>query len=64
MNQKEISGTWNLLKIKLRRQPVSLTSDEEELLETIQKATGRTRDEIIRLIRELTEPISGSLEEW
>jgi uncharacterized protein YjbJ (UPF0337 family) len=53
-----MKGTWNIAKGKLKQKFAQLTDDdlqyvegkEDELLGRIQKRTGRTREEIERVI--------------
>ncbi len=60
MDKLEIKGTWNETKGKLKQKYGELTDDdltyaegkEDELLGRIQKKTGKTRDEVKRMIRE------------
>ncbi len=60
MDKLEIKGSWNETKGKLKQQYAELTDDdltytegkEEELLGRIQKKTGKTRDEVKKMIRE------------
>jgi uncharacterized protein YjbJ (UPF0337 family) len=60
MNTLEFKGNWNMVKGKLKQKYAELTDDdlkytqglEEELLGRIQKRTGRTRDEVERMVRE------------
>lgn len=60
MNTLELKGNWNIAKGKLKQRFAQLTDDdlqyvdgkEDELLGRIQKRTGRTREEIERVISE------------
>lgn len=60
MNTLELRGRWNIAKGKLKQKFAQITDDdfayiegkEEELLGRIQKRTGRTREEIERVIAE------------
>ena len=60
MERPETVGTWSTLKRKIRTASTSLSSDEEEFLKDIQRAVGRTREEVIRIIGELGEPAAGN----
>tara|TARA_R110002096_G_scaffold348682_1_gene541920 strand:- start:652 stop:837 length:186 start_codon:yes stop_codon:yes gene_type:complete len=61
MDKLEIKGSWNEAKGKLKQKYGELTDDdltytegkEDELLGRIQKKTGKTRDEVKEMIREL-----------
>lgn len=61
MDKLEIKGNWNEMKGKLKQKYADLTDDdlkysegkEEELVGKIQKKTGKTRDEVVKAIREL-----------
>ncbi len=61
MDKLEIKGSWNEAKGKLKQKYAELTDDdltyaegkEDELLGRIQKKTGKTRDEVKKIIREL-----------
>lgn len=60
MDKLEIKGDWNETKGKLKQQYGELTDDdlayekgkEDELVGRIQKKTGKTRDEVKKMIRE------------
>ena len=60
MNTLQIKGNWNIAKGKLKQQWADLTDDdleyaegkEEELLGRIQKRTGKTREEIEKVIND------------
>lgn len=60
MDKLEIKGNWNETKGKLKQQYADLTDDdlayergkEDELVGRIQQKTGKTRDEVKRMIRE------------
>lgn len=59
MDKLEIKGKWNQLKGKLKQKYSSLTDDdlmyeegkEDELVGTIQKKTGESRDAIIKFLK-------------
>ncbi|MDP4173846.1 MAG: CsbD family protein [Bacteroidota bacterium] len=61
MDRLEIKGNWNQLKGKLKQKYANLTDDDlryeegkdDELLGRIQKRTGRTREEIIKEIKNM-----------
>ncbi|HZH71501.1 MAG TPA: CsbD family protein [Mariniphaga sp.] len=61
MDKLEIKGNWNVLKGKLKQKYGDLSDNdltytegkEDELVGRIQKATGKTREEVIREIRSL-----------
>jgi uncharacterized protein YjbJ (UPF0337 family) len=61
MDKLEIKGNWNELKGKLKQKYGNLTDDdlkyaegkEDELLGSIQKKTGKSRDEVVKEIRSL-----------
>ncbi len=61
MDKLEIKGSWNETKGKLKQKYGELTDDdltytegkEDELLGRIQKKTGKTRDEVKDMIRDL-----------
>jgi len=60
MNTLQIKGNWNVLKGQLKQRFAQLTDNdlryeegkEEELLGRIQRRTGKTRDEVERVIHE------------
>lgn len=60
MNALELKGDWNIVKGKLKQKYAQLTDDdlrfakgqEEELLGRIQKRTGKTRDEVERVVKD------------
>jgi uncharacterized protein YjbJ (UPF0337 family) len=60
MNKLELKGNWNIAKGKLKQRFAKLTDNdlrymegqEDELVGRIQKATGETREEVERVIRE------------
>jgi len=61
MDKFEIKGNWNELKGKLKQKYADLTDadltftkgQEEELLGKIQKKIGKSREEVIRMIKSL-----------
>ncbi|AEV31539.1 CsbD family protein [Owenweeksia hongkongensis] len=61
MDKLEIKGSWNEAKGKLKQKYGELTDDdltytegkEDELYGRIQKKTGKTRDEVKKMFREL-----------
>ncbi|MGE5679803.1 MAG: CsbD family protein [Bacillota bacterium] len=61
MDRLEIKGNWNQLKGRLKQKYANLTDDDlryeegkdEELLGRIQKRTGQTRDQIIKMIKDI-----------
>lgn len=61
MKNLQLKGNWNVLKGKLKQKYGDLTEDdltyvegkEDELLGTIQKKTGKTKDEL-----------AGELKDW
>lgn len=58
MNTLQLKGNWNIIKGKLKQQFADLTDDdlkyvegkETEWMGRIQKRTGKTREEIERII--------------
>jgi uncharacterized protein YjbJ (UPF0337 family) len=60
MNKLQIKGNWNVIKGKLKQQYADLTDDdllydegkEEELLGRLQKKTGKTDAELIKMIND------------
>lgn len=58
MNTLQLKGNWNIIKGKLKQQYADLTDDdlkyvegkETELIGRLQKRTGKTREEIERVI--------------
>jgi uncharacterized protein YjbJ (UPF0337 family) len=58
MNSNELTGTWNVVKAKLKQQYAQLTDDdlilvegkEEELFGRLQVLLGRTKEEILSSI--------------
>jgi len=63
METLKIKGTWNQLKGKLKQKYADLTDDdllyiegkEDELYGRLQNRLGKTREEVIREIREEVE---------
>jgi uncharacterized protein YjbJ (UPF0337 family) len=61
MDTLEIKGNWNELKGKLKEKYAVLTDNdlafeegkEDQLVGQIQQKTGKTRDEVLKAIREL-----------
>lgn len=61
MDKLEFKGSWNEVKGKLKQKYGDLTDDdltytegkEDELYGRIQKKTGKTRDEVKKMIREI-----------
>jgi uncharacterized protein YjbJ (UPF0337 family) len=61
MDKLEIKGNWNELKGKLKQKYAGLTDSdltykegqEEELLGKIQKKIGKSREDIIKMIKSL-----------
>jgi uncharacterized protein YjbJ (UPF0337 family) len=68
MNTLQLKGHWNILKGKLKQQFANLTDDdlqyvegkEEELIGRIQKRTGKTREELERVLNDDDECGCGS----
>jgi uncharacterized protein YjbJ (UPF0337 family) len=60
MNTMQLKGNWNVVKGKLKQRFANLTDDdlryvegrEDELLGRLQQRTGRTREEIERILDE------------
>jgi uncharacterized protein YjbJ (UPF0337 family) len=60
MNHLQIKGNWNVVKGQLKQRFAQLTDNdlgyeegkEEELLGRIQKRTGKTREEVEKLLDE------------
>jgi uncharacterized protein YjbJ (UPF0337 family) len=58
MNKLQITGSWNEIKGKLKRQYGNLTDDdlafaegkEDELLGRVQKRLGKSKDEVRQMI--------------
>lgn len=69
VNQQELQGKWNELKGVLRKKWGSLTDDDltsfhgnvDQLVGTIQRKTGETRDSIERFLNQATEDAPGTL---
>ena len=63
MNTLQLKGNWNIIKGKLKPKFANLTDDdlryvegkEDELIGRIQKCTGRTREEVERVLEEECE---------
>jgi uncharacterized protein YjbJ (UPF0337 family) len=61
MDKLEIKGKWNEIKGKLKQTYGVLTDDdlayedgkEDELIGRIQQKTGKTRDELVKMIRSI-----------
>lgn len=61
MDKLEIKGNWNEIKGKLKQKYADLTDidltftkgQEEELLGKLQKKIGKSREEVIRMIKSL-----------
>lgn len=61
MDTLELKGTWNEIKGKLKQKYADLTDDdltyaegkEDELYGKLQKKLGKTRDEVVKLIKDL-----------
>jgi uncharacterized protein YjbJ (UPF0337 family) len=61
MNVEKIRSNWNVKKDELKENFAELTEadlyynkgEEEELVERIQEKTGKSKDEVIRLLEEL-----------
>jgi uncharacterized protein YjbJ (UPF0337 family) len=59
MDTLEIKGKWNEIKGKLKQQYADLTDDdllyeegqEDKLIGRLQQKTGKTRDEVIKMLR-------------
>jgi uncharacterized protein YjbJ (UPF0337 family) len=59
MDKLEIKGNWNKIKGRLKQSYADLSDDdltyeegkEDELIGRIQEKTGKTRDQIVKLIR-------------
>lgn len=60
MNTLQIKGSWNIAKGKLKQKFAELTDDdlryaegkENELIGRIQKRTGKTKEEVERVVEE------------
>ncbi|MCC5943402.1 MAG: CsbD family protein [Bernardetiaceae bacterium] len=61
MDKLEIKGNWNEIKGKLKSKYADLTEDDllydegkgEELLGKLQQKLGKTRDEVVKMIKSL-----------
>lgn len=61
MDKLEYKGTWNELKGRLKQSYGSLTDDdltyqegqEDEMLGSLQKKLGKSRDEIVKMIKSI-----------
>jgi uncharacterized protein YjbJ (UPF0337 family) len=61
MDKLEIKGKWNEVKGRLKKAYAELTDDdlvyaegkEDELLGKIQQKTGKSRDELVKFIKEI-----------
>jgi uncharacterized protein YjbJ (UPF0337 family) len=61
MDRLEIKGNWNVVKGRLKQKYANLTDDDlryeegkdDELLGRIQKRTGQSREQIIKMIKEM-----------
>jgi uncharacterized protein YjbJ (UPF0337 family) len=59
MDTLQIKGKWNEIKGKLKQQYADLTDDdllyeegqEDRLIGKLQQKTGKTRDEVIKMLR-------------
>lgn len=60
MDKLEIKGRWNEIKGKIKQQYAELTDNdleyaegrEEEMIGRLQTKLGKTRDEVVRMIKE------------
>lgn len=60
MNTLQLKGDWNIVKGKLKQKYAQLTDDdlryvegkEDELIGRIQKRTGRTKEEVEKVLKE------------
>lgn len=60
MNKLQIKGNWNIVKGKMKQKFASLTDDdlqfvegkEDELIGRVQKRTGKTKEEVERVLSE------------
>ena len=60
MNKLELKGDWNIVKGKVKQKFAGLTDNdlqyqrgqEQELVGRIQKATGKTKEDIERVLQE------------
>lgn len=61
MDELTLKGNWNQIKGKLKQEYADLTDDdltlkegkEDELVGRLQEKLGKTRDEVIKLIKDL-----------
>jgi uncharacterized protein YjbJ (UPF0337 family) len=61
MDKLEFEGTWNDVKGRIKKSYASLTDDdltyqegqEDQLLGKIQQKLGKTRDEVIKMLKSL-----------
>lgn len=61
MDRLELKGNWNQIKGRLKQKYANLTDDDlryeegkdDELLGRIQKRTGQTREQIIKMIKDM-----------
>ena len=61
MDKLEFEGTWNEVKGRIKKSYASLTDDdltyqegkEDEMLGKVQQKLGKTRDEIVKMIKSL-----------
>jgi uncharacterized protein YjbJ (UPF0337 family) len=61
MDKLEFEGTWNEMKGRIKKSYASLTDDdltyqegkEDEMLGKVQQKLGKTRDEVIKMIKSL-----------
>ena len=64
MNKLELKGDWNITKGKIKQKWANLTDDdlqfvagkEDELIGRIQKRTGEARENVERVLQELSDP--------
>lgn len=61
MDKLELKGKWNMLKGKIKQSYAELTDDdlklvegkEEELYGRLQQKTGKTRDDLVKWLKDL-----------
>lgn len=61
MDKLEFTGTWNEVKGRIKKSYASLTDDdlayqegqEDQLLGKIQQKLGKTRDEVVKMLKSL-----------
>jgi uncharacterized protein YjbJ (UPF0337 family) len=61
MDKLELKGNWNILKGKIKQSYAELTDDdlklvegkEEELYGRLQQKTGKTRDDLVKWLKDL-----------